>query len=539
MDTSDIMEPQAPRLTDTQFEDNWKRLETDFDYFTRVMFEIPMQPMQGIFGQSCMDHFHTVGNFCRQTGKSVALAAIDCKWLWLGDHGKPALIGAYAPTFEQSHEIMYQQVITFMESQPLLADDIIYKNSSRGIIRMSNGNELKVSTAAPDSHIRGRRITIAQLDESQDIIDRKYNADIIAAGAASTRIIGGKVVEDLELKIVEAGTPGGRNHYYEANLRAKVLNSYADLQAILGSEDIALVMQPWQKSTVIKKKTVDRARRRMSKNLFEQEYECKFNLDTGFAFEFEDIEACTKGNSNREFTRIHDGQYVAGIDLGRNRDHSVLVVLQWRNPYFRMVEMNMWDLNLRWQYILDDMIEKLKVWSPDVTFIDIGNVGDMAFDRDFVDLPFTTCEGFTYATKSKVELFHNIQRFMQRQRLILWDDDNMIEQLRKMPEDRTKGSLPRFDKPDDCGDDIVQALAMAVMAGTQCYSLYELPDGVDASTIKGISYSEPEVTRAVEEKMLHPIAAVEAHTASIVSKARNKSIWEQEDPFSMDHYDQW
>jgi hypothetical protein len=468
MDTSEILDCEAPPMSDADFEDSFRRLNTDIGYFSEAMFGLPLQPKQRLFCQCALDHTHTMGCFSRQSGKSTGDAVLDCKWLTLGDHGKVALIGAYAPKFDQAHQIMFMQVVAFLESQPILEELIDYKNYSRGILQMVPGHELRTFTAEKTSKVRGHRITIAQVDETQDITDEKLYTEILPSGAAAKRWVGGRVEEGLMMKRVETGTPGGRNHMYEDICKGKVITELDQIN-YLEPHDIAVVYQPYWESTVLSAETIAIAKDNYPPNLFEQEYECKFNFDTAFAFPWDQVESSCI-NKNRNFTRDDQSWYFGGVDLGKNKDHTVLSIFKWRAPMYDMVFHKQWDLHLKWSEILDGVLNYMAIWKPNRTLFDItGPVGEALYYKLLAELPddyYGGIHGYKYDPKSKLELIYNVQRLLEKGWVRMWDDPQLIRQFRILPEDRT-GDKPKFEKPKGEHDDRVHSVALALMGGKQ------------------------------------------------------------------------
>ena len=108
----------------------------------------------------------------------------------------------------------------------------------------------------------------------------------------------------------------------------------------------------------------------MPSRIFQQEFECVFNVDAGYAFDWNDITASMEGNDNFVFERRPKGMYVAGVDLGQQVDHTTMSVLEILGPTRRMVFHKVWDLKMKWIEMATDISQYLSAWSPGLVLVD-------------------------------------------------------------------------------------------------------------------------------------------------------------------------
>lgn len=412
--------------------------------------------------ESALKNQHTVACFGRQTGKSNTLALVCAHQLIFGNH---ISIGIYAPTEGQALGVMYKKVLDIFNDpflKPMKKQLIAYHNKKGYLVmrRVFEGkqNDLRCFTANDSSNTRGFSPSIIIIDETMDISNEKYHADILPSGAG---IKGG-----VRTRIIECGTPLGRNHFYDTLIEGIEY----DEDNIAEKGRTVCIWQPYTEVAheVWYDESLPEKAKRQDRIRYEAEYLCKWAPDFGFAFDFNDI---LKAATIEDFKdrRRPEGHYVGGIDIGRNRDHSVIVILyaaEEIDPTWEMVYLEQWSLDLRYDIMFEDMKEVMAFWQPDFTLIDQMNVGDLAYENYFEMLPQYT-EGWKSTTTKKVELMHNLQRLFQNEKIIIWNHDILLEQLRKIPEERTLSGQPRYKKPEGGHDDQVQALAMAAMAGRE------------------------------------------------------------------------
>ena len=133
---------------------------------------------------------------------------------------------------------------------------------------MKNGAEFHALSASEQAHIRGHSPTIIQIDESQDISDKKYYEDILPSGSATGA------------KIQEIGTTTGRNHFYRNTL-----------QSSNKEHKVHVVYQSYRECPFTNPKYIARMKRRMPKARFQREFENVFDVDYGMAFPFDPLQA--------------------------------------------------------------------------------------------------------------------------------------------------------------------------------------------------------------------------------------------------------
>jgi len=435
------------------------RLKTDINFFSVKVHKIDLarNPKQLLFAQSCLKFTHTVACFSRQTGKSTALAICATHALAFGDH---VSIGIYAPTKDQSIGVMFNSIVEMIRDSPILYSMVSHPILKGGAINMKNGNTLRAFTANKDTKsVRGFSPTHIIIDESQDVVDDIYFGSILPSGAAIKGLRVGSDDIGVKTKYWEAGTPAGRNHFMKYVQKSMPAGEAPD------GTRIVKVVQPWYESTTVDRDLVEDARANYPRLQFEAEYECKFNFDTGFAFDWKQVDDATVGHNQRSFYREQDGIYVGGVDLGRNRDHTVLTIFEWNPPVWKMVGHKQWDTGLLWEEIFSEMTEMFDFWRPQYTIVDKGGIGDIAYEAYFDRLPWS-CLPWIFTVDSKLKLIHNAQRLLEHDDLWLWDEIGLVQQLKDMPEERNGAGKPIYNKIDKKHhDDRVWSMVMALMAG--------------------------------------------------------------------------
>jgi len=489
----------------------YSRLVHDIEYYFEKIHDIKLVGKQGDVAKSCIKNRHTVACFSRQSGKSTTISGCAVHELLFGKNVK---IGVYGPTRETAIDVMFTYIRDVLESKPILAQQIKEIRKS-GSITMHNGNRLRTFTASKDSKsVRGYDPNIIIIDESQSITDEKYDEDILPSGAALKGMnvsTGLNLANVVRTRIWEAGTPLGRNHFFD-------ISQVAVSPEETDGEIPVIVYQPYTEYPYADVDFIEGRREVQPMKRWEQEYLCKWNLDTGYAFNWADVRGSCHLPIPDTFQRNSEGVYFAGIDLGRNRDHTVLSVFEYHKPIYKMVFHYKWDLHLSWNKIFTEIYHFLGQWQPILTLADKGGVGDVIFDSVFSQFPWD-CEGWIYTVKSKADLIMNTQRLMERGNLSMFNHEELKEQFRILPEDRSPTTgIPIYKKPEKEHDDRVHSVVLGLMAG-QIY----IGDGeVNREIVSAAEISE-------FMKMLGPKKEKDTTHA----RHRHGSIWSASDPYGL------
>lgn len=357
-----------------------KRLEDDPIYFIEVFLGRELSDKQRTFIKKTKNHNHIIAIWSRQTGKSTVIASYIL-WRLLYGKGKtinkewmPEKIAIVAPIRDQIKNL-YDKIKTLVDKSEFIAAFITKLNTE--IITAKNGNEAKFLSASPGSQIRGYTATCIVIDESQDITDSKYNADILPFGATTNALI------------IEAGTPKTKNHFYQATQ----------------SKDILTIKQPWFECPFLSEEYVMRQRETSPEPLWRQEYLCEFMEEGVLVFpsrlfepelsgkqptgrwnlaEYEyitKIEEFTHEKAQEVYKSVQDGAtYRAGLDLGKSKDNTVFTILRDDIRPIRVEAQIEFPLGTPYTEIARKVALLYKVYQPYEWNVDYSN------EKSFIDI---------------------------------------------------------------------------------------------------------------------------------------------------------
>jgi len=384
-------------------------------------------------------HYHAAGISTRQGGKSTTLGVYDTHELCFGKakDGEPDHTFIYAPILDQT-EIVMGVIHQFFNTVPLLKGYV--DEQLKYSIRMKNGNTLTAMSASELSHVRGHSPTKIQIDESQDISDRKYFDDILPSGAATGA------------KIQETGTPKGRNHFYQLT-RIK-------------EEGLKIVYQHWEECPFIDKAYVLRRKARMPRAKFEAEFCCKFLTETNVAFATQMLDTIISLDPDEPVKIPEMRQFFLGGDIGK-QDESVFVILGWDGKKLYQVDMRRLSSFASYKSVHEEIVSLYDEYNIANGLIDATreeSLVDMLPDNLNVEGIFLSSEEkqgiveeFLKLGEGNVEVGYDPQVF-------LWKDYDLRQQFYEWEAKKLKSGKTRYHHPKGSNDDIVIATLLACKA---------------------------------------------------------------------------
>lgn len=214
-------------------------------------------------------------------------------------------------------------------------------------------------------------------------------------------------------------------------------------------------------------------RLKYSEETFNQEFLCIPTANQAAVFKSKWLQPCiSQIRRPIDITRRDGYSYVAGLDLGRAKDHTVLVVLEWHkgSQKARVVHVERWDdRDIGYEIIASSAASICKLWNAscvvDVTGGAMGGHGGKEHFHDHTDhfrkklpqmMPFTwgqanklgIIEEFCYAIQNRqVELFRQDEQLISELEMYEWKSEE--------DSDFTAGAPKGFH--DDCVMAIMQA----------------------------------------------------------------------------------
>jgi hypothetical protein len=244
------------------------------------------------------------------------------------------LIGVFAPTAEQCSTLhaRVQSLLTTDKTLAVLEEQALRKRGDSGVIEIQGGlrkingkdeptwvSQAKFMSAAKQAKIESKSFNILFVDECQEVDDMKLMKSIVPMGAA------------YNASVVLAGTPTTYTcEFYNATSRNRIndaTKSKGGFKRCHFEYDYTVGQKYNERYKAHINKVIERYG--ASSDYFQMSYALRWLVDQGMAVtpsDFNEYIACNgadcEDNPQSGYT------YVAGLDLGKDTDPSVLTIMK-------------------------------------------------------------------------------------------------------------------------------------------------------------------------------------------------------------------
>lgn len=242
-------------------------------------------------------------------------------------------------TYAQANKV-FKEILNGISSSGVIRS---YNRKENSII-LINGSEIFFKSYQNADAIRGYSFDLLIIDEASYIKEDDWNGCF-----RPTLNVRGK-------KCILCSTPRGKNFFY---------NLY-QLGQQEDNKHYASYTATWRDNPFSNVDEIQAAREVLPEKIYQSEYECKF-VDGAMSV-FSNYTDCIN-------LKLATGQIVAGIDVGRNNDYTVLTIMNGAN----VVSLNRWN-NDTWENIINEIIKELKKYNPATTTVEVNGIGDVFFE---------------------------------------------------------------------------------------------------------------------------------------------------------------
>jgi len=385
------------------------------------------------FLQSCKDNNRIVGIWSRQSGKTTTLAAYVC-WHAVKFPNEEVII--ISPTQTQSDRL-FNKIRFFMQSNDWTKDLITRLQSD--FMSLENNTTIKSLPVGPyGTTILGHSASLIILEESGSIKDSIISEVVLPMGAAKPN-----------LKIIQIGTPKGKNHFYEAFVSPRYkVHQY--------SYEIPL------KEGLYTEEYIEEQKDDLNELQFKTEYCAEFIEDIDAYFKQELISSCVE-DYQLDNQKHPDEEFSIGVDLARmGEDKSTFIVLG-RNMLTNKIRVVMMEETHK--KLLTDAIGRVKIlfdfWKPRLVWLDSTGLGAGPGDilREALGgkvMPLT------FTQKSKQDIYSNLKGWMEKGLVTLPNHRRLLYELADLRYKIHSTGQMSIHHSEKGHDDYPDALALAI-----------------------------------------------------------------------------
>jgi hypothetical protein len=281
--------------------------------------------------------------------------------------------------------------------------------------------------------------------------------------------------------LVMSGTPMGSDHVFR--------------KAFLDKQRYSVHNYASYQSPLVSQKQLDEWKEVMTHEEWQREVEGLWVEAVQTFFPMDLIVACVDpelGNPDSPSAYIEDIEkvqpeqlrepYYAGLDLGKQIDYSVLVVVQRReNGEIRLVHKRQFPLGTNYPEVIGYVAKAEQSFNFEGLNVDKSGVGDVVVD-ELNGINIRALEGVLFTDVEKENMLNNLKLLMEKKLLkIVGDDTALIAQINEQqyeymqPKTAQERIHLKFWHPKGRHDDQLMALALACRAAT-----HAPPPGVGA-----------------------------------------------------------
>lgn len=393
----------------------------------------------------------------RGWGKSLVFSR---KNLWL-IFTKPKVESLIISSTQRQSMIMFDYCYFTIQSNPLMRDMIRRPGTTRTTIRLkpSLGGKLVALPCSPNK-LRGFHPDWVFCDEASIIPSEMITSEIML------------MLTKPNSHFVMSGTPKSFEHILR--------------RAFLEPKRYSIHHYPSYTSPLVSKEQLAEWQQDMTKEEWTREVEAEWAETANVFYPIDliinclDTELGDPESPNRyipDFEGIQPkqltGAFYAGLDMGKQIDHSVLAVIQKTENKRRLIYKYQFPLGTPYPSVIAHVTKANQTFQFTKLIIDKTGVGDAVVD-EIKEIGIPSAEGLFLTDRWKEEIFTYLKLLMEQKKLgILPDDTALITQINEQRYEYLKPKTAqerihlKFMHPSKRHDDQLFALALACYASKE------------------------------------------------------------------------
>ena len=403
-------------------------------------------------------HPYQVAVCGRGWGKSLVFSR---KNLWL-IYTRPKIESLIISSTQRQSMIMFDYCYHTIQANTLMREMIKHPGTTRTTIRLKPplGGRLVALPCSPDK-LRGYHPDWVFVDEASIVPSEMITSEIMM------------MLTKPNASLVMSGTPMAFEHAFR--------------KAFLDGKRYSVHHYPSYSSPLVSQEQLAEWREMMTKEEWDREVEASWTEAAHTFFPIDLIAACVDpelGNTRSPNSYIEDiekadakrlkGFYYAGLDLGKERDPSVLAVVQ-RNEKgeVRLVHKRQFPLATPYPDVIGYVTRAHQIFSFEGVYVDKTGVGDAVTD-ELKAIQVGSVDGVFFTDVEKENMLNHLKLLMEKKLLkILGDDKQLIAQINEQQYEYLKPKTAqerihlKFWHPPGRHDDQLYALALACSASTE------------------------------------------------------------------------
>lgn len=411
-----------------------RQAKSDPVYFARAFLGIEAFPYQVEF---LRDDGSRIAAACgRQVGKTL-LAAI--KGLHFAFFNCDVTVLIVSSTLRQSM-ILFHKIKSWIETNPVLR--LAVRSSTRTTIEFNHNSRIIALPCGPTGYsLRGYTSDMVVMDEANFVPEHVVES-----------VIRPMLITKPNSRFIMLSTPITKEHPFYRAISQKEQGFHVYVWAT-------------RLNPLVTAEKLEADRNALDESTFLREYEAQFTDEMNCYFPRRIILQCVDGEHELlgDEDVLHNkfqGNFHLGVDFGKKVDYSVLAVVEkLDDETLRLIYLKQLPLGTEYSSVVGWVRRLNEAFNLISCNLDQTGVGEAPAEDVKRIIP--NAQGITLTAKSKVDLLSNLLVLMERKRLILPLDRELIAQIGAQQYEITKSGETLFSHPPKAHDDQLWALALA------------------------------------------------------------------------------
>lgn len=371
--------------------------------------------------------YKTKGRFCVfATGRQFGKTTIVLLRLFVRAISKKGVYWWVSPTYQQCRVVFRR----FLENYSKF---LTYVNRSVFECVLLNGSIVQFRSGESKENLRGESLNGVAIDEAA-LLHPEFFDSLIRPMLTATNGWADII-----------STPRGKNWFHDLFMYAMTdKNVYNCFHATS------------YESPFITKQELEAIKARTPDILFRQEYLAEFVDDSGYVFQNVKELAVGKFEPYNE-----DSFYVAGLDLARLQDYTVLTIFKVENDIYYLVDMLRFN-NISWTSQAQRIVERLKKYGNPFCYTDATGLGDPVVE--ILKKQGAKIRDVRITAFIKSQMIENMMLIFEQKRIIYPHIPEIISELLTFAAVKTNSNNVVYGAPAGYHDDIVMSIALALRA---------------------------------------------------------------------------
>jgi len=408
------------------------------EFCTQTLGFQPTAYQQTLIQQFQQNQF-IAARWCRQSGKSQTISALLLHYALLNPNTNTGIVG---PSWRQT-KLIIKRINTFLRKLPKGT----YQKPQHTQVRLTNNSTIEAFPNNPET-IRGPTLNIVYADEFNFIPNDEqiYDAILFTLGTTNG-------------KFICTSTPWHTDSIFHQIFTNPAYADYAKTHVTY--------QQATEPNGPLKRQILEKIKRQLEgdPHRWKREMEAEWTENENSWLTQALITNCIDSTLEyTSFTNSTQGQFYAGLDLGKHQDHSALAILKVEDNIYKLIHMHRFPLRTPYASVIGYVKTICDRWQKiNKILVDSSGVGDYIVE-DMTNAGINQTQGLKFTQETKQEMAQWLKQCMTEKRLKIPYDSDLIAELNIERFELTKDGKIKLNHPENTHDDRFWALALSAYA---------------------------------------------------------------------------